>query len=732
MYELAPLIKDLAVVLGIASLVTLLFQKIHQPVVLGYLIAGLIIGPYTPPAILITDQASIQTLSQLGVIFLMFSLGLEFSFHKLKRVGVSAVITGLIEVILVFSIGLLMGIFIGWSFENSLFLGAGLAISSTTIIIKALEELNLKHKRFAELVFGILIVEDLLAILILVGLSMVVTTRYFFSVTLLIAAFKLILVVGGWFLIGYFLVPTLLNRVARYLNEETLTIVSVALCLFLVCLASYFNYSTALGAFIMGSILAETTLVSNIKKVVLPIRNIFAAVFFVSIGMLINPKIIMEHWILVLLLTFVTIVGKIITTGLGALLTGQSLNTSIRISFSMAQIGEFSFIIMALGVSLNIINTALYPIIVAVSVITTFTTPYFIQLSSYIAEKTDKNIPKSINLSLNNYSAWIYRAQTGVNQKNPYGKIIIRLTINSLIVAIIFTLANHLLLPEVKLLMISPLISKATTSICALLLSSPFIWGILTATQNISFTTTHKNTSRCLFFGCCLIVAVELFLLSIIYFKHLLVSFFVLIIATIFFLFLYKFLEKYYQFFERHLIKNLSGKSIHHRRYKELALWDGHLMEVCISARSRFVGRTLEKLQIREKYGINIVIISRSTQILYTPTGAELICALDKLIVLGNDTQIEKFRIKAEKDIQEDLSPHDLLANFSLKAVLIKDAHPALNKSIRELNLRKHAQALVVGLERKGKRVLNPPSTTILQVGDLLLIVGNEEMLNKL
>lgn len=730
MYGLAPLIKDLAVVLGVASIVTLVFQKIHQPVVLGYLIAGLIIGPYTPPSILITDQTSIKILSELGVIFLMFSLGLEFSFHKLKRVGFSAVITGLIEVILVFIIGLVVGIFIGWSFESSLFLGAGLAISSTTIIIKALDELKLKHKRFSELVFGILIVEDLLAVLILAGLSTVVATQNFFSMSLLIATFKLILVVCAWFLIGYFIVPTLLNRIAHYLNEETLTIVSIALCLFLVCLASYFHYSTALGAFIMGSILAETLLVSHIQKLVLPIRNIFAAVFFVSVGMLINPKVILEHWELVLLFTFVTIMGKILTTGFGALLTGQSLSTSTRVSFSMAQIGEFSFIIMALGTALDAVNKAIYPIIVAVSVITTFTTPYLIQASDYVAEKAYRNLPKTLISSLNNYAAWLYRAQAVNSPKNAYGHFISRLIINSLIVVIIFASAHHLLYPEMLTLVASSPIAKMITSSCALLLSSPFIWGMLAASQKLSFNITNKNTPRYLFLGCCFIVAIELFSLSMIYFKYLLVSFSVLLLAVIFFSFLYKFLEKYYQWFEKNLIQNLTDKSIHHTRYKELALWDSQLVEIKVSPRSVFVGQTLKKLKIREKYSLNIVIIARSNKILYAPSGNELICALDKLIVLGNDKQIEKFRIKAEKDIKTDLNQPDLLTNFSLKAILIDETH--INKSIHELNFRNCAQAIVIGLERKGERILNPLSTIKLQAGDLILVIGNEESLEKL
>lgn len=390
MHELAPLIKDLAIILGIAGFVTLFFQKIRQPVVLGYLVAGIIIGPYTFSKSLVTDIPNIRILSELGIIFLMFSLGLEFSFSKLKSVGWSATISALLEVILMVVIGTIIGRMIGWSFHNSLFLGAALSISSTTIIIKALAELRLKKQSFSQIVFGILIVEDLLAILLMVALSTLVATNTFFSSDILIATGKLILFVGGWFLIGHFLAPLLFRKIMHYSNEETLTVVSVALCLLLVWSAAYFHYSTALGAFLMGAILAETHLVQQIEKLIEPIRDIFAAVFFVSIGMLIDPTIIWQELPIVLLLCGITVFGKLLTTGGGALLTGQSLSNSLRIGLSVSQIGEFSFIIAGLGLALNVINDAFYPIIVAVSAVTTFTTPYLIKLSGHLARRLEE------------------------------------------------------------------------------------------------------------------------------------------------------------------------------------------------------------------------------------------------------------------------------------------------------------------------------------------------------
>jgi len=392
MHELTPLIKDLAIILGIAGFVTWFFQKIRQPVVLGYLVAGIIVGPYTFSHSFIEDIPNIKILSELGVIFLMFSLGLEFSFRKLKRVGFSASVTALVEVILMLALGTIVGLLIGWTFFNSLFLGATLSISSTTIIIKAMEELNLKKLPFTEMVFGVLIVEDLFAILLMIGLSTIVVTNNVMSSDVLIAAGKLALFLGGWFILGYFVVPTIFQKMMHNTSEETLTVVSVASCLLLVWCAAHFHYSTALGAFIMGAILAETDLVHHIEKLIQPIRNIFAAVFFVSIGMLIDPNIIWQQFPIVLLLCVVTIFGKLITTSIGALLTGQSLGDSLRIGFSMSQIGEFSFIIAGLGLTLNVISDAFYPIIVAVSAVTTFTTPYLIKLSGYVARLIEQKL----------------------------------------------------------------------------------------------------------------------------------------------------------------------------------------------------------------------------------------------------------------------------------------------------------------------------------------------------
>lgn len=551
MQTLAPIIRDLAVILGTAGVVTLLFQKIHQPVVLGYLVAGMIVGPYTPPHALVFDVPNIKIIAELGVIFLMFSLGLEFSFHKLIKVGFSALVTGIFEVFFLILIGFTVGKLLGWSYYDSVFLGAALSISSTTIIIKALEELKLKQKNFAHVVFGILIVEDLLAILLLVGLSTIGTTSEIVSWAMLISALKLFTVVLSWFLIGYFLVPSLFRRIMDFANSETLTIVSIALCLILVVIAVRFDYSTALGAFIMGSILAETPQHIRIIELIEPIRDIFGAVFFVSVGMLIDPLMIVNHWSIVLIISGVTILSKIFFSGVAAFGTGQSFTNALRIGFSMAQIGEFSFIIISLGTVLKIISVELYAIIVAVSAITTFTTPYLIRLSSYLTKKFNARVPDTTKKTLNRYSLWIYERVT-LSEKNKKNWLYcFRFIINGFLIAIIFIINNYLFLPGIGKMAHIPIpLLDSFVWLISFILSSPFIWSMMFYHRHLSFFTGLAF----------LLTVLELSALSIGYFYSWWLTGALVVIAILIFVGFFNQLKTSYDWFENKLIYNLGIK----------------------------------------------------------------------------------------------------------------------------------------------------------------------------
>lgn len=405
MTHLPHFVTDLGLILAVAAITTLIFKKIKQPVVLGYIIAGFLVGPHSSLLPTVADEDGVKTWSEIGVIFLLFTLGLEFSFKKLVKVGGSASVTALVEIVLMIGIGYLTGNLMGWSMMDSVFLGAILAMSSTTIIIRAFDEAGVRAKKFATLVFGILIVEDLVAILLLVLLSTLAVTQQFGGGELLAEILKLAFFLILWFLGGIFFIPTFLKRTSKLLNDETMLIVSLALCLAMVLLAVKVGFSAALGAFVMGSILAETTQAERIEHLVKSVKDLFAAIFFVSVGMMIDLQVLVDYAVPVLVITLITIFGKLIATALGALLSGQSLKHSVQAGMSLAQIGEFSFIIASLGVSLNVTSAFLYPIAVAASAVTTFTTPFMIKKSGSFYAFLEKRLPARWINSLNRYSS---------------------------------------------------------------------------------------------------------------------------------------------------------------------------------------------------------------------------------------------------------------------------------------------------------------------------------------
>ena len=560
MHTLPPLIYDLALMLGLASIVIVIFQRIRQPIVLGYLIAGAITGPHMPPHIFISDVDTIKSLSDLGVIFLMFSLGLEFNFKKLKRVGVSASFMGLMEVLLMIFIGYGLGLMLGWNHYDSLFLGAALSISSTTIIIKAIEELKLKTKHFAQLVVGVLVIEDLLAILLLVALSTIVVTNHVLSYDMFSAAIKLITIIGSWFLLGYFLVPPLCRRISAYVSDETITIIAVAMCLFLVVAAEHVGYSAALGAFIMGSILAETVLIDRIEHVIRPIRDIFAAVFFISVGMLIDPYVIVHEWRIVLLITVITMFGKIISTTMSAIVTGQSIHDSVRAGFSMAQIGEFSFIIIAMGLSLQVINQKLYPLIVAVSCLTTFTTPYLIRISNSASQKLAEALSRRLLDKISIYNEWMASWQGTAKENAKYTSVMIRLMMNSIIIAIIFTVLDQVIFQHIDYFQSETWDANAISFMIAIILSSPFIWGMLVSYRKLKMTKEKQLMIHPSVWLIWTITFAEIAFLGVVYFDSWLTIIFIIVAGSIFFTVMYKKLEQSYRWFEKNLIKNINAK----------------------------------------------------------------------------------------------------------------------------------------------------------------------------
>lgn len=480
MSHLPTLIADLALILMSASIITLLFKWLKQPLVLGYIVAGLLAGPYVRIFPTVGDMENINTWAEIGVVFLLFALGLEFSFKKLMNVGSAAFITATTEVISMLLIGFMVGHLLGWSTMNSVFLGGMLSMSSTTIIIKAFDDLGLRSQRFTGIVFGTLVVEDLIAILMMVILSTMAVSKEFVGEELLMSVLKVAFFLILWFLVGIFILPFFLKKAKRLMNNETLLIVSLGLCLAMVVLATRTGFSAALGAFIMGSILAETVEAEHIEHIIQPVKDLFGAIFFVSVGMLVNPSVLLQYAWPVVIITLVTLVGKSIFSSLGVLLSGEPLKVSVKSGFSLAQIGEFAFIIAGLGASLKVLDPFVPPIIVAVSVITTFTTPYFIRLANPFTEWLYKVLSPRTREFLDRYASGKKTVNHDSDWKRLLKTIVGRVIIYSVLLTAIWLLSVQTVYPTINGMFDSPgRWLSVVMCLLTLLLMTPFLWALV-------------------------------------------------------------------------------------------------------------------------------------------------------------------------------------------------------------------------------------------------------------
>lgn len=474
-------IQDLAIIMLIAGIAIIICQRFKQPIVLGYILAGMIVGPHTPPFSFISDETTIKMFAELGVIFLMFSLGLEFDLHRLSKVGKTAVIAAILEITLMAWLGYKLGLMFGWGSINALFLGAILSISSTTIIVKALGELGMKKEKFSQLIFGILIIEDIFAILILALLSTLAISGAidFKALTLSAAKLSSFLVVS--LIAGLLIVTRLLSYIDKFKNNETLLIAVLGLALGFCLLVVKFDYSVALGAFLIGAIIAESPQHTKIEKLIEPLRDMFSAVFFISVGLLFDPTVLLHYFFPILAITAAVIIGKVLTCSFGVLITGNNGKTSMRVGMGLAQIGEFSFIIASLGITLNVTGSFLYSIAVCVSIITTLTTPYLIKHSDAFSRFVSKWIPKKISSTFSEYVDWVQNIQPSANQlnlKTVVNKSILQIIVNLFIVVGIFLAGAYLHKTELATTLArlgSHYLQKSAIWAIALILSLPFL-----------------------------------------------------------------------------------------------------------------------------------------------------------------------------------------------------------------------------------------------------------------
>lgn len=739
MSEIPVLISDLAVILISASLVTILFKWLKQPVVLGYIVAGIISGPACPFTPSVIDSSSINTWSEIGVIFLLFTLGLDFSFKKLVKVGGTAV-TGAVTIVAgMMFVGYATGLALGWGHMTSLFLGGMLSMSSTTIIYKAFDEMGLRNQKFSGVVLGILVVEDLFAVLMMVLLSTLAVSKQVEGMELLNSVVKLGVFLMFCFIVGIYLIPSFLRICHKYLNDETLLIISIGLCFGMVKIATLAGFSSALGAFIMGSLLAETIEAEHIEQLVKPVKNLFGAIFFVSVGMMIDPLMLWEYKIPILILTAIVMTGQICFGTFGVLLSGQPLKVAVQSGFSLAQIGEFAFILAALGLSLKVTDHFLYPIVVAVSVLTTFFTPYMIRLSEPAYNRLERIIPEKWMLLLQKYAS----GSSTITQKSAWHKLLKALA------RIVGTYASvSIVLIFVWLQYVSPLITNylpgwkgdILSLILILTLISPMLRAIMMKkNRSVEFQQLWNDNKfnrgplislillRVILCIVMVMIPVAQLLNTAASYMWVIAS---LIIISIIFS---KKLKKQSILMERRFFSNLTAReveeekhaTINHHFANHMLERDLHLADFEVKQNSPSIGKTLRELNFRKHCNVNIVTIIRGDNRINIPGGEEHLYPFDKIVVVGSDSDLEHFRTYVEEKYQDYKAHlHPKANDVSIEQFQISDNSKLIGKTIQQSGIRDKADCLVIGIERGNTSLKNPDPSTQFQEGDLVWIVG--------
>ena len=721
MSEEANLLKDLALILISAGVFTIISKALKQPLILGYILAGFLVGPHMGLFPTVTSTAEVSEWSEIGIIFLLFALGLEFSFKKLLKVGSSALITAMTQCVGMFILGFMVGEAIGWSNMESIFLGGMLSMSSTTIIIKAYDDLGLKDKPFAPLVFGALVFEDLIAVVLMVLLSTLAVSNKFAGGEMLMGLVKLVFFLILWFLVGIYLIPTLLKKAQKYLNDEILLLVSIGLCFVMVTLATLAGFSAALGAFVMG---------------------------FVSVGMMVDPNVIVEYWGTILVLTITVMVGILFFSTSGAVLAGQGLDNAVHAGFSLAQLGEFSFIIAGLGVSLGVMRDFIYPVIITVSVITTFTTPYMIKAGTPAFHFLLKKLPSQFVEKINSFSAQD-RDNTAAEQ-NEWKRLIKELALRMLlygVVLIALNLGSHLFLDKFlnnRLDSLTPFVRNLISVVVTIVLMSPFLVGFALSGEQISKSSIklikekRSNLWPVISLALLRILIAMGFVISVIA-SHFNLAFWTILlifISGVAFFFIGRRSISKFTIVEDRFMANLNEKEQHQRRLApvtssvtdKMSRYNVKTDMLTISPDSLYAGKPLKELPFRHKSGVNIVKIVRGSRTIMIPTGSEMVFPYDKLLAVGTKEQLAEFR----KDMAEDVyvpekTAADALAprEFQLESITLKDESWLTGKTLREADMRSYG-CMVISVVSDGQITTNPTPDYRFKSGDLVWLAGEK------
>lgn len=740
MSSLPTLIADLALILICAGVMTLLFKRLKQPLVLGYVVAGFLASPHMPFTPSVMDAANIKTWADIGVIFLLFALGLEFSFKKIVKVGGTAIIAACTVIFCMIMLGIVVGMGFGWHRMDCIFLGGMIAMSSTTIIYKAFDDLGLRKKQFTGLVLSILILEDILAIVLMVMLSTMAVSNNFEGTEMLWSVGKLLFFLILWFVVGIYVIPEFLKRCRKLMNEETLLIVSLALCFGMVVIAANTGFSAAFGAFIMGSILAETVEAESIDRLVKPVKDLFGAIFFVSVGMMVDPAMIVEYAVPILIVTLAVIVGQAFFGTFGVILAGQPLKTAMQCGFSLTQIGEFAFIIASLGVSLHVTSDFLYPIVVAVSVITTFLTPYMIRLADPASNFVDRHLPTSWRRMLTRYTSG---SQT-VNHESLWRKLLFALArilvVYSIVSISVILLSFRFVVPFFResLPGVWGLLAGAMFTILCI---SPFLRAIMVKkNHSVEFMTlwndNHVNRGPLVSTIVFRVVISALFVTFIIarLFKASVGMMFGVALLLVILMILSRRLKKQSILIERKFFQNLRSRDRRAEYLGEkkpeyagsLLSRDLHLADFEIPGESAWAGKTLLELNLGKKYGVHIASILRGKRRINIPGGAVRLFPMDKIQVIGTDEQLNLFGEEMTRVSSMDADVIEK-SEMLLKQFVIDADSMFLGKTIRESGIRDKYHCLIAGVERGNAELMTPDVNARFEEGDVVWVVGEKE-----
>ena len=745
MAEIPNLIEDLALILVVAGFVTLVFKKLKQPLVLGYIVAGFLVSPHMPYIMSVVDKGDIHTWADIGVMFLLFSLGLDFSFKKILKMGMAPVIAALTIIFSMMTLGILVGHSFGWNRMDCIFLGGMLAMSSTTIIYKAFDDLGLRQQRFASLVMSVLILEDVLAIVMMVMLSAIASGNNPDGGEMLGSILKIGFFLVLWFVVGIFLIPLFFRKTRKLMNSETMVIVALGLCCLMAVLSTKVGFSSAFGAFVMGSIIAETVEADKIVKLVEPVKNLFGAIFFVSVGMLVEPKVLVDYAIPILVLVLTILLGQGIFGTAGFMLSGQSLKNAMRCGFSMAQIGEFAFIIASLGLSLGVIGKFLYPVVVAVSVITTFLTPYMIRFAEPCYNHIEKHLPKKWVRRMNHVGN---AHQNSTEEENAWKVLLRKMLINTAIYGILSTAVVTLMLTFVLPLcrnMLSHWPGNAVCGLLTVLMISPFLRSMVMKNVHSDefrqlWTESLLNRLPLIF---TMIVRVVIAAMFIFYIVNYLTRFKEALMITIagvalVAMVLSRRLKHRSIKLERLFIKNLRSREIAEQVSGERRpLFEGrlldrdiHIGDFDIPEDSTWIGRTLKDLQFRNRFGVHVSSILRGSLRINIPNGRQIIFPGDRISVIGSDEQLKNFsQAIANELIPED--PEIEKREMKLRKFILSNGTPFIGKTLAESGIRDRYGCMVVGVEEGQENLTLVDPQRKFEKGDIIWLVGEEADLEK-